>query len=230
MEVIILAGGLGTRLQSVISEIPKPMAPILNKPFLHYVLNWLYKNEITRAIISVGYKADVIIKEFGSRFNNIELIYSVEEVPLGTGGAIALAMTKISEDKVFVINGDSFFYVRLDKLMSFHCSGNFDFSMVLKPMKKTDRYGTVEIDDNNRVIKFNEKAKVDEGLINGGIYLLNSSVAKLFPRNEKFSIEEKFMATMVNELSFGGLIQDNYFIDIGVPEDYIRAQVELPIL
>jgi D-glycero-alpha-D-manno-heptose 1-phosphate guanylyltransferase len=230
MEVIILAGGMGTRLQSVIQDVPKPMAPIQNKPFLHYILTWLEKNNVTRAIISIGYKAEIIKKEFGNRFNSIDLIYSFEESPLGTGGAIALAMTKIKEDKIFIINGDSFFKVSLNKFMTFHCSGNFDFSVALKPVKKTDRYGTVEIDLNNKIVNFKEKTNIGEGLINGGVYILNSPIAKSFPSSAKFSFEEGFMAAMLKKLSFGGMIQNSYFIDIGIPEDYIRAQIELPAL
>lgn len=230
MEAIVLAGGLGTRLQSIISEMPKPMAPITNQPFLFYVLNWLEKNGITRVILSVGYKWEIIFKEFGERFNSIELDYSIEDSPLGTGGAVAFAMTKLKENQFFIINGDTFFDVDLTSLLSFHKTGAYDFSIVLKPMSNFERYGSVELDENNRIIQFNEKSPRKNGLINGGIYLANYSINKYFPFTEKFSFENEFMEKMVTQLSFGGLVNDNYFIDIGVPEDYIRAQIELPIL
>lgn len=228
MEAIVLAGGLGTRLQSVISEIPKPMAPIGDRSFLHYLLQWLEKNKITRVILSVGYKWEVIHDEFGDHFNQMELIYSVEDEPLGTGGAIALAMQKLKDEKFFIINGDTFFDVDLDELVQFHEKHHFDFSIILKPMFNFDRYGTVEINDQAEIIGFLEKEPKENGLINGGIYRANRSIEKHFPEQAKFSFEKAFMEKKFKELAFGGLVLDNYFIDIGIPEDYSRAQEELP--
>jgi len=230
MEAIVLAGGLGTRLQSVISEIPKPMAPIADQPFLLYILKWLEKNGITRVVLSVGYKWEIIHKEFGEHFNSIELVYSIEDLPLGTGGAIALAMTKINETQFFIINGDTFFDINLDSLLSFHMAGRYDFSIALKPMCNFSRYGSVELDENNRIIRFNEKSPRLNGLINGGIYLTNYSINKYFPQIEKFSFENDFIEKMLKQLSIGGIVKENYFIDIGIPEDYKRAQLELPQL
>lgn len=228
MEAIVLAGGLGTRLQSVISEIPKPMAPIGDRPFLHYLLQWLEKNRITRVILSVGYKWEVIHDEFGDHFNQMELIYSVEDEPLGTGGAIALAMQKLKDEKFFIINGDTFFNVDLNELVQFHEKHQFAFSIILKPMYQFDRYGTVEINEKDEITGFLEKEPKMKGLINGGIYFANRSIQNHFPKQAKFSFEKEFMEKSFNELPFGGLVLDNYFIDIGIPEDYSRAQVELP--
>jgi len=230
MEAIVLAGGLGTRLQSVISEIPKPMAPIDDQPFLFYILKWLEKNGIKKVILSVGYKWEIIYNKFGEHFNSIELVYSIEDLPLGTGGAISLAMKKLKDDKFFIINGDTLFDINLNDLLDYHLIGAYDFSIVLKPMINFDRYGSVEMDENNRIIRFNEKLPRKNGLINGGIYLANYSINKYFPSIEKFSFENDFMEKMVNQLSFGGIVKDNYFIDIGIPEDYKRAQLELPKL
>lgn len=228
MEAIVLAGGLGTRLQSVISEIPKPMAPIAGQPFLYYILKWLEKNGITRVIFSVGYKWEIIYNEFGEHFNSIELVYSIEDLPLGTGGAIALAMSKLKTEIFFIINGDTFFETNLNYLLSFHESGKFDLSLILKPMQNFDRYGTVEIDKNDKIVCFNEKEPKNSGLINGGIYLANTSIKQYFPSTEKFSFESDFMGKTIKKMSFGGLIMDQYFIDIGIPEDYKKAQKELP--
>jgi D-glycero-alpha-D-manno-heptose 1-phosphate guanylyltransferase len=227
MEAIVLAGGLGTRLQSIISELPKPMAPIANKPFLFYLLKWLEKNGVSRVILSVGHKWEIIFNEFGEHFNSVELVYSVEDLPLGTGGAISLAMSRLKNDHFFIINGDTLFDVNLDYLLSFHKTNAYDLSVTLKPMSNFDRYGTVEIDENNRIINFYEKSKQKVGLINGGVYIANISIFKHFPHTEKFSFERDFLEKMINKLSFGGLINDEYFIDIGIPSDYKKARFEI---
>lgn len=228
MEAIVLAGGLGTRLQSVITDIPKPMAPISGKPFLYFILKWLEKNAIGRVILSVGYKWETIKTEFGDQFNTMELIYSVEDTPLGTGGAIALAMEKLMSNQFFIINGDTFFDIELGQLLVFHQFKKFDFSIALKPMTNFDRYGTVELNDKDQITKFNEKAPKKVGLINAGIYIANTSIQDSFPIQKKFSFEKDFMETHFDQLAFGGLPLDHYFIDIGIPEDYSRAQRELP--
>jgi len=230
MEAIVLAGGLGSRLRPVVSGIPKPMAPISNTPFLYYILKWLEYNQVSRIILSVGYQWEVISKTFGNRFNDRELIYSVEDSPLGTGGAIALAMDKLIGDSFFIINGDTLFKSDLSQLFVFHRLGAFDLSILLKPMKHVDRYGTVEVNDHNRVTAFNEKKSQSEGLINGGIYLAGKQIRKHFPATQAFSFEKEFLETKLDELAFGGLISNSYFIDIGIPSDYMKAQIELPNL
>ncbi|MGV8092809.1 MAG: nucleotidyltransferase family protein [Mangrovibacterium sp.] len=227
MEAIVLAGGLGTRLQPVISGIPKPMAPVADKPFLHYILKWLEHNQISRIILSVGYRWDAIYREFGDRFNDKELVYSVEDSPLGTGGAIALAMNRLTEDQFFIVNGDTLFKSDLSQLSIFHRQGAYDLSILLKPMKNFDRYGTVAINERNQITGFKEKGPQKEGLINGGIYLANREIETYFPSEKAFSFEKAFLETKLKELSFGGLVSDSYFIDIGIPADYLKAQSDL---
>lgn len=227
MEAIVLAGGLGTRLKTVISEIPKPMAPIGKQPFLFYIFKWLEKHGINRVVLSVGYKWEIIYNEFNDKFNSMELIYSVENYPLGTGGAIALAMTKLKGEEFFIINGDTYFDLNLSNLMSFHKAGKFDFSVALKPMQNFDRYGTVEINEQNRITSFEEKTQKKEGVINGGIYLANTYIKQYFPIAEKFSFENDFMKNNLDKLKFGGCVSEDYFIDIGIPEDYQKAQKSL---
>ncbi len=230
MEAIVLAGGLGSRLRSVVTDVPKPMAPISGKPFLYYLLRWLEKNGITRVILSVGYKWETIVNRFGDSFNSIDLAYSVEDSPLGTGGAIALAMKKLKGEQFFMINGDTLFNVNLSLLADFHKKGNHDLSIMLKQMSDFDRYGTVETDENNRITCFNEKAPCGEGLINGGIYIADKSIGNYFPDSDKFSFEKDFLEKNIGRLIFGGLASDEYFIDIGIPEDYKKAQTELTTL
>jgi len=219
MEAIILAGGLGTRLRSVISEIPKPMAPINNKPFLEYILDFLNNQGVKRAILSVGYKWEVIKEYFGDKYKNIELIYNVEKERLGTGGAIKDSLKFVNEKQVYVLNGDTYFDVPLKEM-------KLDDSLIqlaLKEMKDFDRYGVVELDENGRILNFKEKAYYKEGLINGGIYLINKDIFNSFELPKKFSFEE-FLEKNFKKLKATGKKFDGYFIDIGIPEDYEKAK------
>lgn len=223
MEAIVLAGGLGTRLRSVVSDLPKPMAPIGDKAFLEYILRYLQKNGITRAILSVGYKWETIKEYFGDRFENIELVYSVEDEPLGTGGAIKKAMSHIKSEQVYIINGDTFFDVELKSLALNHES---KLILSLKHMTNFDRYGCVESDENNFVTTFTEKGFRESGNINGGIYLASKDIFDDYELNEKFSFEE-FMEKEFKDLKILVKVFENYFIDIGIPEDYKKAQSEI---
>ena len=220
MEAIVLAGGFGTRLRSVVSNLPKPMAPIGNKPFLGYILKYLQKNGITRVVLSVGYKWETIREYFGNNFENIELIYSVEDEPLGTGGAIKKALSLCKEDNVFIINGDTFFDVKLRDLK---LEKDSKIQLSLKSMKNFDRYGCVETNDNGIVTTFTEKGYRKSGNINGGIYLISKNIFNEFDLEEKFSFEE-FMQNNFKQLSISTKVFDNYFIDIGIQEDYLKAQ------
>ncbi len=226
MEAIVLAGGLGTRLQPVISDIPKPMAPVAGKPFLQYLLGWLQSNMISRVILAVGYKWEMIHKTLGDRFDKTELSYSIEDMALGTGGALKQAMGQLKGEKFFIVNGDTFCKICLSRLFAFHQSGNFDLSMLLKPMPDAGRYGIVTINDRLRITGFSEKQPGSAGLINAGIYIANNHIEQYFPHKKAFSFEKEFLETQLHRLSFGGLVSDSYFIDIGVPEDYQRAQTE----
>lgn len=223
MEAIVLAGGLGTRLRSVVVDLPKPMAPIGDKPFLEYILKYLQKNGITRAILSVGYKWETIKEYFGDKFENIELVYSVEDEPLGTGGAIKKAMNQVKNSQVYIINGDTFFDVDLKSL---DLKDKSKLILSLKHMTDFDRYGCVEKDENNLVTAFTEKGYRESGNINGGIYLASKDIFSEYDLDEKFSFEE-FMQENFKQLKINSAIFDNYFIDIGIPEDYEKAQVDL---
>lgn len=223
LEAIVLAGGLGTRLRSVVSDLPKPMAPIGDKPFLEYILKYLQKNGITRVILSVGYKWETIKEYFGYKWENIELVYSVEDEPLGTGGAIKKAMKQLKTGHVYIINGDTFFDVDLKSLV---LEDNSKLILSLKHMINFDRYGCVESDDNNLVKAFTEKGYRESGNINGGIYLASKNIFDNFDLDEKFSFEE-FMQVNFEELKISVKVFEKYFIDIGIPEDYQKAQSEI---
>lgn len=232
MEVIILAGGLGTRLRSEIKDVPKCMAPVAGKPFLWYLLTDLKKyKDVKRVILSVGYLREVIFEwittvkdEFPFEFD-----FAIEEEPLGTGGGIRLAMKKVTENEAIILNGDTYFAVNLDELVSAHyAQKDAKLTIALKPMKDFDRYGTVVTGADGRVLKFNEKQPCTEGEINGGVYVLSNDESIFEGQPRKFSFETAVMQENCGESGcLFGVVQNGYFIDIGIPEDYKKANVEL---
>ena len=225
-EIIILAGGFGTRLQGVIKDIPKPMAPINNKPFLEYLLNYLSRYNISRVILSVGYKYELIQDYFKTKHKDIEIEYAIEYEPLGTGGGIMNAMQYLNSDEVIIINGDTFFNINLFDFYDFHISLKSDLTIALKKMYKFDRYGAINI-QNHRVIDFQEKKFINSGYINGGIYACNQTIFNNKAELPKFSFEKDFMEKYINEIFINGFTSEDYFIDIGIPQDYERAKSEL---
>ncbi|EAH6000058.1 D-glycero-D-manno-heptose 1-phosphate guanosyltransferase [Campylobacter coli] len=214
MQAIVLAGGLGTRLRSVVQDLPKPMAPINGKPFLAFVLEYLKKQGITEIILSVSYKYELIQEYFKDEFLGIKIKYSIEKEPLGTGGAIKETL-KFVKNEAYVLNGDTFFDIDLSKLKL----NESKICLALKQMNDFDRYGTVNVDEQDLVISFEEKVFKKQGLINGGIYLLTKDIFNDFALQEKFSFEE-FLQENYKKLKARACIFDDYFIDIGIPEDY----------
>ena len=227
-EAIVLAGGFGTRLQSVLGDIPKPMAPIGDVPFLEYLLDYLFSEGIEHIVLSVGYRHETIMDYFGKSFKGLKLSYCIEKTPLGTGGGIKESLSFCDSNQVFVINGDTYFDVSLD-VMRNH-SNQKDLLLALCPMKNSDRYGSVELDERGRVLKFKEKQFLEFSLINGGIYLINCKIFDGKDVADKFSFEKDIMEAYVDKSNIYGMVFENYFVDIGVPEDYARAQIELPQL
>lgn len=226
-EAIVLAGGLGTRLRKVVKDVPKPMADINGKPFLEYLLTFLSKQGIEKVILSVGYKYEVIKNYFGKFFLNIEILYSIETKPLGTGGGVKKSLSLVESDDIFIINGDTFFEVDLDMLFSFHKEKKAVLSIALKPLKCFSRYGSVEIDENGKIIGFKEKKYHDSGLINGGVYVLKKEVFKNLKFGEAFSFEKDFLEEYYIQYPFYGMAFQKYFIDIGIPEDYERFKKDI---
>ena len=224
-EAIILAGGKGTRLSDVVSDMPKVMAPVNGRPFLEYLLDYLTIFIIEHVVLSVGYKKEMIMDHFGSQYRDIKIDYAIEEEPLGTGGGVQKAFEYIEGNRAFVINGDTLFKVDLTRHFDFHTIRKTDFSLTLREVEDVSRYGAVEVDDERKIIAFREKGeKRGKGLINGGVYLIHK---RFFEKNafpEKFSIEKDCLEALVNTGQFYGLICRQYFIDIGIPEDYKQAQ------
>lgn len=226
-EAIILAGGLGTRLRKTVPDLPKCMASVAGRPFLFYVINYLRSQGIEKFIFSLGYKHEVIEEYLNTQFSTLNYQCSIEEEPLGTGGAIKLACLKTTENNVLVANGDTFFKIDAEKLFSFHTEHDADCTLSLKPMNNFDRYGVVELDENNAVKDFKEKQFYASGLINGGVYTLNVERFLSEKLPSKFSFEKDYLEKLFAQKKFYGVIDDGYFIDIGIPKDYNRAQQEL---
>lgn len=225
MEVIILAGGFGTRLQNVVKNVPKPMAEINGHPFLKYLIDSILVYDLKKIILSVGYKKECIIKYFGNSYKDVPIEYSIEDEPLGTGGAVKKAINLFIEEKeVFVINGDSFFNVNLKQFIKFHKDNSSDISLFLKEMYDFNRYGTVRIGKSNEVLEFHEKCYCSKGYINTGIYVITKDIFDKINTEDKFSFEE-FLEKNLNDLSiFAKISNDTYFIDIGIPSDYEKAK------
>jgi D-glycero-alpha-D-manno-heptose 1-phosphate guanylyltransferase len=223
--VIILAGGLGTRLSSVVKDLPKPMAPVAGKPFLHYIFASLHKQGIKNVILSVGYRYEAIQEFFGNSYLGIDVQYSIEQEPLGTGGGIKQAFNFVN-DYAYVLNGDTFFDVPLEDLSNTYFIEHADMVLALKPLAKFDRYGTVELNPNHRITAFKEKEYKEEGLINGGVYFFAKTLWDKIETTHKFSFEKEVLEKGVEHLNFIGKVNEGYFIDIGIPEDYSKAQVD----
>lgn len=225
MEAVILAGGFGTRLKSVIQGIPKPMAPVAGKPFLAYLLDQLDRQGCTHAVLAVGYKREVIQSFFGSRYKGISLSYSVEDEPLFTGGALKKALKMATENAVVVLNGDTFFGVDFSKMLNFHYQTCSEVTLAVKELYDFSRYGTVVYDKNYRITHFVEKKECQKGFINGGVYVLNRTIFNGILEN-KFMMEKDFLEKYVNSKAFYAFLSEGYFIDIGIPEDYEKANRE----
>ena len=225
-EAVILAGGFGTRLSHVVSNVPKPMAPVYGKPFLCYVIDRLVDAGVQRIVLATGYKHECIEAYFGSQYREAEIVYSHEDTPLFTGGAIRQAAAHLKSDDFVVLNGDTLFDINLQQLYDFHISRQAHLSVALRRVEDTSRYGSVTCHDE-RIVAFHEKTdSTGAGDINGGIYILNKNWLLSHTQAGKFSFEKELMQPFAGQEGFYGLSFNNYFIDIGIPEDYFRAQRE----
>jgi len=224
---IILAGGLGTRLRSAVPDLPKCMAPVNGKPFMGHVIEYLASQGVSTFILSLGYMHQVIIDYVTEQYPALHIEYVIEEEPLGTGGAIKLACSKVIGTYALVTNGDTMFNINVAEVMQFNAANQADCTLSLKPMQNFDRYGVVALNADASVQSFKEKQHYDAGLINGGMYVLN--VPKFLQEElpVKFSFEKDYLEKLYTDRRMFGIVQNAYFIDIGIPEDYARAQDEL---
>ena len=248
MQAILLCGGMGTRLRSVVADRPKPMADICGKPFLQYLLEMLRDKGITEVIFALGYMGEMIEEYFqdGSAFG-LKIAYSYEEEPLGTGGAIRNALPKILEEEVLVLNADTYFPMDYQGLLRFHQENDGDFSLATRAIEDISRYGAVRRDPAGRILAWNEKLgdggqqpgegskqpiegnaqqaasaspKSLSGEINGGIYVMKKSLIAEIPEGKQ-SLEQDCIPKWLSEgKRIFGLPFHGYFMDIGIPEDY----------
>ena len=227
LEAIVLAGGFGTRLKEVVPDLPKPMAPIHGKPFLAYLLDNLAEKGFGRVILSLGYMAEKIIDYFGCQYEGLDLLYSIESEALGTGGATKLALEKCTQDHVYVINGDTYLDFEVIEIEEIWRKNQQPIILATE-VQNTSRYGSLEI-LGDRVISFKEKKFIESGLINAGCYIFKKPQLESFIDNDRFSLEIDFLMHEVKKEMFKVYLSRGLFIDIGIPEDYQKAQFILPI-
>ena len=223
LNVIILAGGFGSRLKTLFPNIPKPLVPIHGKPFILYILEQLNKFCIQNVTISTGYLSSKIQETIGTNYKNLKIFYSHEKTPMGTGGAVKLVKFKKPKDFCLVLNGDSFVNFNLNKLFIEHKKRKSNISIVLNKVKERSRFGSVTLGSNKRIISFSEKRQSkEEGYVNAGVYLFNSSVIDSMKSGKYFSLEIDFFPKQVG-LGLNGFICIEQFIDIGTPLSFHKA-------
>lgn len=222
MHAIVLAGGFGTRLQSVVPDAPKPMAPVGGRPFLEILLCHLERQGFDRVTMSVGYLSHLIVNHFGPKFGGIELTYAVEPEPLGTGGAVVLAQRECANHHVFVFNGDTYLDFDAKAVEALWRRKGNPIVMACQVLD-TARYGRLLV-ERDRVRGFSEKGSSGPGLINAGAYLLGPRDLAAWPAGVKFSLEQDYLVPAVTTREINCYVDTRNFIDIGVPEDYFRAE------
>jgi D-glycero-alpha-D-manno-heptose 1-phosphate guanylyltransferase len=227
-EAIVLAGGLGTRLRSVVSDVPKAMAPVAGRPFLAYLLRFLETQGIHRVVLAVGFKNELIRAAFGSRYEGVDLVYSVEQEPLGTGGALRRALPHIEGKYTFVFNGDTF--LRLDCRAMVAALDNNPQALLMVALRQVadaGRFGAAVV-ANGRIQGFTARGADGPGLINAGCYLVARDLFQRYPMPEKFSWEADFFQARAAEVAPVAFVCDAPFIDIGIPEALEEAQTLIP--
>lgn len=223
MQSIVLAGGFGTRLQKIVSDVPKPLAPVGGRPFLQYVVDQLIQYNSNRFIFSLHHKADQIEDFIRRNYPHLSSVFITEPQPLGTGGALKLAAASASETNLVVVNGDTYANVNLNAMLQFHIQKNADCTIAVKEMKDFNRYGVVDFDNNNNIVSFEEKKPVSKGFINVGYLIIKRNIFDGF-EHDIFNFETGFLIPNISRLKLAAFPFENTFIDIGVEEDYILAQ------
>jgi len=222
MEAIVLAGGFGTRLRSVVPDLPKPMASVAGRPFLEILLGNLARMGFRRAVLALGYKSEAIISHFGDGFRGLQVSYFVETSPLGTGGAAASAIGGCGGDHVFIINGDTFVDFDAAAVESMWQRRRNPI-VVACDVSDSSRYGRL-LTDSGRIVGFSEKGETGPGLINAGVYVIDSPSLEARRGHGAFSLERDLLEPMVSSREVDVFVSGGVFIDIGVPDDYHRAQ------
>lgn len=230
IDVVILCGGLGSRLKSVITDRPKALVEIGGIPFIDFLINYVAGFGFKRFILCTGYKANQIRQYYkGKRVLNIEIVFSEEKLQLGTGGAVKNAENLIRSNPFLVINGDTFCRLNFERFIDFHFAKKAQLSMVLAKarfQKEGINCGTVKLNNSGLVIRFNEKKEGDKyrDFINSGIYLMDSSLLSNIPSEKKFSFEYELFPSIIKK-RFYGYPTNSVMIDIGTPQGLKRAEI-----
>jgi D-glycero-alpha-D-manno-heptose 1-phosphate guanylyltransferase len=231
MEAIILAGGKGTRLRSLVSDRPKPLADVRGRPFLEYLMDFLLRQGCTHFILSIGYKKNMIRSHFGNAYKGITISYAEEDEPLGTGGAVLKAHGRLTTQRPFlIVNGDTFFNIKIKNFEHFFKTTNADLCIALFKTRESHRYGLIELDDDQRVIDLDDKKANIGQFANGGFFIAQYKIMTYFKQElTSFSFENDFLPEIrKNGCKITGMNFVDEFIDIGLPDDY-RKFCQSPI-
>ncbi len=223
MQAIILAGGLGTRLRSVVPDLPKPMAPVAGRPFLAWLLDRLVESGFESAVLAVGYRHEVIRDHFGDDYRGLALRYSIETTPLGTGGAMRLAADLVTAFPAFVLNGDTYLELDYRAMLAAHRQARADLSVAVCSVADVGRYGALALQADH-IHGFQEKGRTGPGLINAGVYLPSFEILRQIPLGTPYSFEQQLLVPRLQEIRPLAFRTKGRFIDIGIPEDFQRAQ------
>lgn len=221
-DAIILAGGLGTRLQSALPDLPKALAPVLGRPFLLHLLDLLARLGVRRVTLALGYRAPQI-KEAVAGYDKLEIGAVTEERPLGTGGALRLAVDQARGKTLLALNGDSVAPFDLNSFLAFHEQGGFDVSLIGVRMEDASRFGLLALGDGGRILAFQEKRLGSSGVINAGIYLIERRVLEALPAGRALSFERDVLERLSASGRLGAFVASGPFIDIGTPQSYAQA-------
>lgn len=228
-EAIVLAGGFGTRLRSVVSAVPKPLAPVRGRPFLAWLLDRLARDGISRVVLATGYMASTVENAIGRDWHGMRVDYSVEREPLGTGGAIAQALSMIDGRRAHVLNGDTYLDYAMPDFAKVVDDSGCSIGIALALVTDAHRYGAVSV-QHGRVVGFQEKGHHGPGMINAGSYFLTERAIENFPKEASFSFEKHVLTKSADRRDICAFIETSSFIDIGIPEDYARAVAVIPRL
>ena len=234
MEAILLCGGLGTRLRSVVSDRPKPMADIAGKPFLHYLVKMLSESGVKHLIFALGYMGEQIEAYFQSGEDyGLSISYSYEDSPLGTGGAIRNALSNVSGENVLVLNADTYFHTDYESLLREQLKNKAAMTIASRKIEDISRYGAILKDESGRILRWNEKMSSDQvetprpGEINGGIYVMQKSLIEKIPEGKQSLENDCIPAWLEDGVYLQALPSDGYFMDIGIPEDYAQFKEDV---
>ena len=234
MEAILLCGGLGTRLRSVVSDRPKPMADIAGKPFLHYLVKMLSESGVRHLIFALGYMGEQIEAYFQSGEEyGLSISYSYEDSPLGTGGAIRNALSYVSGENVLVLNADTYFHTDYESLLREQLKNKAAMTIASRKIEDISRYGAILKDESGRILRWNEKMSSDRaeapcpGEINGGIYVMQKSLIEKIPEGKQSLENDCIPAWLEDGLYLQAVPSDGYFMDIGIPEDYAQFKEDV---